>query len=388
MTFLQTARVLHDATAPGADRAISRDWESDARAVFWVILASQMSLSDPTTGTAPPHTTGRVRRLASRLVKAACRGYLLGAVLAWAALRFAGAGWWPGTLLALGPRWVLAVPLGVLVPSAVFWRRRSLGTLAVAAVVVVGPVMDLCVPWRRVLPATVGRLPLRVMTCNVHALAFRQARMAGLIRTAQPDVVAFEEWNGWPDRSATAVQGWHGATDFELHVESRWPVRKVADVIAGTGWAEGAATRYEVLTPGGPVPLIVAHLASPHGVIRTALKRQGGAGAAVRENAVTREDQARQVGDAARAAGPAVVCVGDMNLPCDAGPFRDGFAGLADAFSTGGFGFGWTYRVRWTTTRIDHVLTGPGWRCRRCWVGPDVGSPHRPVIAELERMGG
>jgi endonuclease/exonuclease/phosphatase (EEP) superfamily protein YafD len=33
--------------------------------------------------------------------------------------------------------------------------------------------------------------------------------------------------------------------------------------------------------------------------------------------------------------------------------------------------------------RIDHILAGPGWQAERCWVGPDVGSPHRPVIADL-----
>jgi vancomycin resistance protein VanJ len=33
--------------------------------------------------------------------------------------------------------------------------------------------------------------------------------------------------------------------------------------------------------------------------------------------------------------------------------------------------------------RIDHILAGPGWYCARCWVGPDVGSPHRPVLADL-----
>ena len=38
---------------------------------------------------------------------------------------------------------------------------------------------------------------------------------------------------------------------------------------------------------------------------------------------------------------------------------------------------------RKTTVRIDHVLAGKGWNCVRCWVGPNVGSPHRPVLADL-----
>ena len=39
--------------------------------------------------------------------------------------------------------------------------------------------------------------------------------------------------------------------------------------------------------------------------------------------------------------------------------------------------------VRVFGVRIDHVLTGDGWRCRRCWVGPDVGSDHLPLLADL-----
>jgi endonuclease/exonuclease/phosphatase (EEP) superfamily protein YafD len=40
-----------------------------------------------------------------------------------------------------------------------------------------------------------------------------------------------------------------------------------------------------------------------------------------------------------------------------------------------------------TAVRIDHILAGPGWRCRRCRVGPDAGSPHRPVIADMTWVG-
>jgi endonuclease/exonuclease/phosphatase (EEP) superfamily protein YafD len=49
-----------------------------------------------------------------------------------------------------------------------------------------------------------------------------------------------------------------------------------------------------------------------------------------------------------------------------------------------GFGVGSTHFTRHTAVRIDHVLAGPGWRVRRAWTGPFVGSAHRPVIAEVE----
>ena len=74
------------------------------------------------------------------------------------------------------------------------------------------------------------------------------------------------------------------------------------------------------------------------------------------------------------------------------GHHPDSFTGVCwddytNAFSKAGFGFGET---RWTTmrgitfgVRIDHILTNEHWRPQRCWVGPDVGSDHLPVIADL-----
>src|SRR5262249_17737710 len=55
--------------------------------------------------------------------------------------------------------------------------------------------------------------------------------------------------------------------------------------------------------------------------------------------------------------------------------------------SQAGLGWGYTFYNNRTMTRIDHILGGAGWSCRRCWVGPDVGSEHRPVIADMEWHG-
>ena len=37
--------------------------------------------------------------------------------------------------------------------------------------------------------------------------------------------------------------------------------------------------------------------------------------------------------------------------------------------------------------RIDHLLTGPGLVPKVCEVGPDIGSDHLPVIADLAVVG-
>lgn len=350
--------------------------------------------------TPPPAAGGpfrRRRRFAARLVGGAAWAYLLLAAAACPFVRYAGERWWPATLLLLGPRWACAVPLAVLVPAALVARRRSLAVLAVATGVVVGPLMGFCLPWRRVLPAPTGTgLRLRVMTCNLHGRAADPRALAALVAESHPDVLALEEWAGWPADPPVAGPGWHVATDGELRLESRFPIRRQPDVIVNQGWSAGAAVRYDVLPPGGggPVPVVVVHLASPHDSIRAALGRGPdaevvGAGS-LRDNLRSRRRQAIEVGRDAAAAGPRVVALGDFNMPCDSESFRallsaPTAARLSDAFAGGGgLGFGWTYRVRWDAARIDHVLVGPAWRCRRCWVGPNVGSPHRPLLADLE----
>jgi vancomycin resistance protein VanJ len=79
---------------------------------------------------------------------------------------------------------------------------------------------------------------------------------------------------------------------------------------------------------------------------------------------------------------------GDFNTPIDSDIFRSAWTGYTDAFNFAGIGVGTTYRVKRTWTRIDHILFNNDWQCRQCWLGPDVGSPHLPVIADLERRPG
>ena len=95
-----------------------------------------------------------------------------------------------------------------------------------------------------------------------------------------------------------------------------------------------------------------------------------------------------QVGALARHAagvnGP-VILAGDFNTPDDSPIFRSNWAGLQDAFTTAGWGFGITYAKHRTALRIDHVLCDPGWTIRSCRVGADVGSGHHVLVTDLER---
>jgi acyl-coenzyme A synthetase/AMP-(fatty) acid ligase len=62
----------------------------------------------------------------------------------------------PGTVLLFMGRWVFLLPLIALVPAALWLRRGLLVPLALATLVVVGPIMGFRLGWRRLLPAPDG----------------------------------------------------------------------------------------------------------------------------------------------------------------------------------------------------------------------------------------
>ena len=63
--------------------------------------------------------------------------------------------------------------------------------------------------------------------------------------------------------------------------------------------------------------------------------------------------------------------------------FRESWGNFHDAFGEAGCGWGFTHYAMGTGVRIDHVLGGPGCAFEDCRIGPEVGSPHLPVIADV-----
>ncbi|HLS48189.1 MAG TPA: hypothetical protein VK012_06690, partial [Gemmatimonadales bacterium] len=88
-----------------------------------------------------------VRRVLWRISLA----YLGGAIVAWPFLFGLGDRWWPATVLLFGPRWVLLLPLAVLVPAALALLPRALLLLLVGGLIVAGPVMGFSLGWQSLL---------------------------------------------------------------------------------------------------------------------------------------------------------------------------------------------------------------------------------------------
>ena len=105
------------------------------------------------------------------------------------------------------------------------------------------------------------------------------------------------------------------------------------------------------------------------------------------EEANERRRESVEVAERLQDRSASAILAGDFNTPRDSSICREAWGGYRNAFSTSGFGFGNTIRPRVHGCRfgirIDHVLTGTNWWPRNCWVGPDIGSEHLPLVADL-----
>ena len=341
----------------------------------------------PAAPTAMPTTIPRRLGRLARLTVAASWAYAASMVGLIALLALAGERWWPTTFLLFAPRWAAFAPLAVLVPLAVIARRRApLWPLLVATALVVGPWMGLCLPWR--LARGNGPPPLlklRVMTCNVEV--GKAVGLPALVESLSPEVVLMQEAPGADDATLRrlAGPGWHVRTERGLAIASRFPIVAFERrPIAEPDGAGGQVGRFRLETPVGLLDVYCVHLETPREGLEAVIRGRRSGIPELRANIAQRWREADAAGRfVAESAGPFVVA-GDFNMPADSPIYRRHLSSLMNAFSESGFGFGHSKFTRWFGIRIDHILAGPGWRSRRCRVGPDVGSDHRPVVADLE----
>ncbi|HEV2148552.1 MAG TPA: endonuclease/exonuclease/phosphatase family protein [Longimicrobiaceae bacterium] len=319
-------------------------------------------------------------------------GYLAAVVLLWAVLWTLGDRWWPATVYLFGPRWVVLLPLVLLVPAAAVFRRALLLPLLAAALVMVFPVMGMRTGWRSWGAAEPTGQTLRVVSANLAGDPWAAERLIGLVGEWRADVVAAQECSEKVAEAFGRVPGWEHRRDGQLCLFSRHPVRAVEVMDrsrfegvreAGIG-GTSAAARYTIEVAGRPVELVNVHLETPRrglsGLFRNDAGRMG-------PNTLSRQIESNQVARWAAQRGAQIVA-GDFNMPVESRIYRESWGGYRNAFSHAGRGLGFTRDNGWIRVRIDHVLAGPGWRVDLAFVGPDVGSDHWPVVADLTWTGG
>jgi vancomycin resistance protein VanJ len=226
---------------------------------------------------------------------------------------------------------------------------------------------------------------LRVMTFNVHRQHVDPSRVADYLASVNPDVIAFQDWSSADDELLLGSGRWHVCREGELLVASHFAIGKVTPLNFGDGddfskAERGVAATFELLLPGGPINLINVHLASPHTGLLTVLSDRG---MVLEHNSSKRWRESEMLRDLVDRTSEPLILAGDFNTADDSPIFRSHWADFTDAFDDSGWGFGYTYVVKQSQMRIDHILARPSWRPIRCWVGPEAGSPHRPLLADL-----
>jgi vancomycin resistance protein VanJ len=196
-------------------------------------------------------------------------------------------------------------------------------------------------------------------------------------------VVAIQEWRDSARSDVLLGDGWHAHREPGLFLASRHPIRRAERLGDSSTGERGSVMRYELDTPAGVVTVFSLHFATPRKGLGALVSFDQRGLDEVRSNSELRRRQSEFVAaEAGRVVGP-VLLVGDFNTPPESALFRRVWSGYADAFADAGWGWGYTFRTRKAAVRIDHVLVGAGGWAAACWVGPDVGSPHRPVLADV-----
>jgi endonuclease/exonuclease/phosphatase (EEP) superfamily protein YafD len=222
------------------------------------------------------------------------------------------------------------------------------------------------------LPANSGEsIVLRVAFANVLASNDDYDLMVAWVRSERVDLLVASEitdrWLNALEALREELSHGHNARYGDLAILSRRPMERPTENLS-VRFARAAAA--EIGTPVGPVTIVSAHPTVPLGAERTA----------IRDRALAR------LGARAVEAQGGVIVAGDFNATPWSPPFRAMVreAGLA-------FGGGarrktwpvWPNWPMWLALPIDHVLAGRGCVVIDLRHGPDVGSDHLPVIAEI-----
>jgi len=343
------------------------------------VLLEAQEIQVPARAAFRPRPEGR---LPGRLFGLCCWLYL-GVVLGlWGFLAAADL-WWPATLFLFSPRWIVALPLIVLVPAAGWLRRGALLPLLLVLVFMLGPVMGCRVPWQRVLSGAPPGKHFRILTCNMHYHPEGSVPLERLVAATRPDIVVLQEWRDSESSPAFTGSEWHTHDVRGLYLASTFPLRRTTQFGDNSEGEDGSIMRYELETPIGIVNVFSLHLASPRDGLAKVVHERGTAADDLEAASQMRWRQSQYLARlAADVSGP-LVLAGDFNTPPESAIFRRLWDRYTDAFGVAGWGWGYTFSGGRTLVRIDHILTGPGWHCERCWVGPNIGSPHLPVLADL-----
>lgn len=332
---------------------------------------------------------GSIERSRWRPVKAALWLYVAGLLATAGALHSTSDRWWIATLLMFAPRWIWGLPLGLFVLLVASDFRRLALPFGLALAIVLGPIMGLCVPWRSPFETEKPVLSVRVLSCNGDSRELDPVRLRALLNEVHPSIVAMQDVWTPHVREVFSSTDWHVHTSAGMCLASRFPIRAVEVLDFGPfGPGLGWVNCYALDTPAGVVHFFNLHLATPRWGLLAAVGDRSDGAKQLQHNSDLRRDQSTAVSHKARSLPGPVLLAGDFNTPVESTIHRECWSDYQNAFSMAGFGCGCTHFTELTAVRIDHILASADWHIRKCWVGPDVGSAHRPIVADLAWQAG
>jgi endonuclease/exonuclease/phosphatase (EEP) superfamily protein YafD len=343
----------------------------------WTISQTRNRIYDapmhatPETSPVKPRRSNRARVLA-----VLCWFCLLAMIGLIAYLRTEGDRTGLATIMLFFPRWVFSLPALLLLPTARY--RLCWVPLVLLVITAVFPLMGFCLGWDRLADRSVQGQPIRVLAFNLHRIPLSTPGFKEYLAEANPDLLLFEEITDRVDRQYLPAGLTHITRHGELCVVSRYPLNLTKML------QPEIMIRYTVDLPSGPLDLIGVHLSSPHWALKHSLLGSEGSEEELGRNISNRRWQAqRLLAELQSTSGRPLIIAGDFNLVPDSPVFTANLSSMGDAFESRGFGFGWTYFYQHAMVRIDHVLFNDHLICQSCQVGPNLGSPHHPVLAEL-----
>jgi len=271
----------------------------------------------------------------------------------------------PPPLLVVLPVVILAA--GLLVHAL---RRRAPVAqygLGLGLVVACFPALGIAPPGRGL--AATG---LRVMTLNVHFDSREMPRVRDYLRAQSIDVLMVQENRGAPVAYLQReLPHWHVYAHASHAILSRYPIVSTAEEPLKS-FPTRSIISVVLDVKGQRVRVLTTHLTAPQMARSTTQMLHAGR---------AKRTELSQLLAVMKGSSLPTILGADFNNPPAHGFTRALSQRFENCFSARGSGPGWTYPAISPIIRIDHLYVTNGIATQRTWVGPDLGSDHRPVIA-------
>lgn len=310
----------------------------------------------------------------------------VGAFLLW----WLGDRWGPATIMLFGPRWLTVPPLILLATAIAIWNRSAWVPLGIASLIVLFPILGFRTGWRAWVSTGQREGDVRVITFNAAGARSLEPEAYSFLTAPDVDLVAVQEC-GELRNVFTRLRGWYADQRGSACLLSRFPILDVKQMEREgllTAGGSGLVVTYTLDAAQRPIHLTNLHLETPRRGFEAIL--DGKVSEGLRQ--LSTSSQLRMIeSDLARrwieGTPEAAIVAGDFNTPVESSIYRTHWGDMRNAFSYAGVGFGRTRDNGWIKVRIDHVLTKGSWRPIRAFVGPDLGSDHRALVADLRWTG-